>query len=102
MQVVVFGAHDAPRERLALSYTSRSDPPESGPKQTGPLMLAVFHRTTKDAAAKILQRGFRDITGRYLTENGPAFGFQIVRSTTATVPAARLSCRSPLRRTGSI
>jgi hypothetical protein len=36
MQVVVFGAHDAPRERLALSYTSRRDPPESGPKQTGP------------------------------------------------------------------
>ena len=25
MQVVVFGAHDAPRERLALSYTSRRD-----------------------------------------------------------------------------
>jgi hypothetical protein len=42
MQVVVFGAHDAPRERLALSYTSRRDPPESGPKQTGPLMLTVF------------------------------------------------------------
>ena len=30
MQVVVFGAHDAPRERLALSYTSRRDPPGSG------------------------------------------------------------------------
>ena len=44
MQVVVFGAHDAPRERLALSYTSRRDPPESGPKQTGPLMLTVFRR----------------------------------------------------------
>ena len=68
MQVVVFGAHDAPRERLALSHTSRRDPPESGPKQTGPLMLAVFHRTTKDAAAKILQGGFRDITSRYLTD----------------------------------
>ena len=64
MQVVVFGAHDAPRERLALSYTSRRDPPESGPKQTGPLMVAVFHRTTKDAAAKILQGGFRDTTSR--------------------------------------
>ncbi|MFZ1188952.1 MAG: hypothetical protein WAO16_08215 [Pseudolabrys sp.] len=25
-------------------------------------------RTTKDAAAKILQGGFRDITGRYLTD----------------------------------
>jgi len=25
MQVVVFGAHDAPRKRLALSYTSRRD-----------------------------------------------------------------------------
>ena len=25
MQVVVFGAHEAPRERLALSYTSRRD-----------------------------------------------------------------------------
>ena len=33
-----------------------------------PLMLTVFHRTTKDAAAKILQGGFRDITGRYLTD----------------------------------
>ena len=31
-------------------------------------MLTVFHRTTKDAAAKILQGGFRDITGRYLTD----------------------------------
>ncbi|MGC1997634.1 MAG: hypothetical protein WA704_27475 [Pseudolabrys sp.] len=31
-------------------------------------MLTVFHRTTKDAAAKILQDGFRDITGRYLTD----------------------------------
>ena len=31
-------------------------------------MLAVFHRTTKDAAAKILQGGFRDITSRYLTD----------------------------------
>jgi hypothetical protein len=68
MQVVVFGAHDAPRERLALSYTSRRDPPESGPKQTGPLMLTVFHRTTKDAAAKILRDGFRDTTSRYLTD----------------------------------
>ena len=26
------------------------------------------NRTTKDAAAKILQGGFRDITGRYLTD----------------------------------
>ena len=25
MQVVVFGDHDAPRKRLALSYTSRRD-----------------------------------------------------------------------------
>ena len=32
------------------------------------LMLTVFHRTTKDAAAKILQGGFRDITSRYLTD----------------------------------
>jgi hypothetical protein len=31
-------------------------------------MLTVFHRTTKDAAAKILQGGFRDITSRYLTD----------------------------------
>jgi hypothetical protein len=31
-------------------------------------MLAVFHRTTKDAAAKILQGGFRDTTSRYLTD----------------------------------
>ena len=52
MQVVVFGAHDAPRERLALSYTSRRDPPGSGPKQTGPLMLAVFHRTQKTLRRK--------------------------------------------------
>jgi hypothetical protein len=32
------------------------------------LMLTVFHRTTEDAAAKILQGGFRDITSRYLTD----------------------------------
>ena len=88
MQVIVFGAHDAPRERLALSYTSRRDPPESGPKQTGPLMLTVFHRTTKDAAAEIIQGGFRDITGRYLTDReGRAFGFPIGHSTTAKAPA---------------
>jgi hypothetical protein len=31
-------------------------------------MLTVFHRTTKDAAAKILQDGFRNTTGRYLTD----------------------------------
>jgi hypothetical protein len=31
-------------------------------------MLAVFHRTTKDAAAKILRDGFRDTTSRYLTD----------------------------------
>ena len=31
-------------------------------------MLTVFHRTTKDAAAKILQDGFRDTTSRYLTD----------------------------------
>jgi transposase InsO family protein len=31
-------------------------------------MLTVFHRTTKDAAARILQGGFRDITSRYLTD----------------------------------
>ncbi|HVQ79342.1 MAG TPA: hypothetical protein VMS82_05245 [Pseudolabrys sp.] len=31
-------------------------------------MLTVFHRTTKDAAAKILRDGFRDTTSRYLTD----------------------------------
>jgi hypothetical protein len=31
-------------------------------------MLTVFHRTTKDAATKILRDGFRNTTGRYLTD----------------------------------
>jgi hypothetical protein len=31
-------------------------------------MLTVFHRTTKDAATKILRDGFSDIIGRYLTD----------------------------------
>jgi hypothetical protein len=31
-------------------------------------MLTVFHRTSRAAALQILRNGFRDTTGRYLTE----------------------------------
>jgi hypothetical protein len=31
-------------------------------------MLTLFHRTTQDAAMKILRDGFRNTTGRYLTD----------------------------------
>ena len=64
MQVVVFGAHDAPRERLALSYTSRRD--HLGEGEAAQATMFIFTSALSYAC------GLRGRTGGSLRRGRPA------------------------------